>query len=210
MKFAYAIVLALCLAPAALAQSSATWKIDNLTKIGGNAVEVLGSPKIVKKAVEFDGSADGIFLNTNPIEGFSVFTIEAVFRPDGGNKEQRWFHIQQTDADNRVLLEIRVDGDDWFLDTFIKSGDNRLTHYAEKFHHPLGKWYHVALVFDGKEMRHYVDGKLELAGPLTIAPFGKGLTSLGVRQNKVHWFKGAIKKVRITDAALAPKEFMKK
>ncbi len=210
MKIATAVILVLFLAVAALAQSGVTWKFDNLKAIGGNPVEVLGAPKIVKKAVEFDGAADGILLDTNPIEGLSEFTIEAMFRPDGGSKEQRWFHIQQSDADNRVLLEIRVDGSDWFLDTFIKSGDNRLTHYAEKFRHPLGKWYRVALVFDGKEMRHYVDGKLELAGALTIAPFGKGRTSLGVRQNKVHWFKGAIKKVRITGKALAPKEFMKK
>lgn len=210
MKISISLILALCLASAAFAQSSATWKLDNLTKIGGNAVEVLGTPKVVKKAVEFDGAADGILLDANPIEGLSEFTIEAVFRPNGGNKEQRWFHIQQSDADNRVLLEIRVDGNDWFLDTFIKSGDNRLTHYAEKYRHPLGKWYHVALVFDGKEMRHYVDANLELAGQLKIAPFGKGRTSLGVRQNKVHWFKGAIKKVRITDRALAPKEFMRK
>lgn len=210
MKIPISFILALCLVSAAFAQSSVTWKIDNLKKIGGISVEVLGTPKVEKKAVEFDGAADGIFLDANPIEGLSEFTIEAVFRPDGGNKEQRWFHIQQSDADNRVLLEIRVDGSEWFLDTFIKSGDNRLTHYAEKFRHPLGKWYHVALVFDGKEMRHYVDGNLELAGPLTIAPFGKGKTSLGVRQNKVHWFKGAIKKVRITDKALAPKEFTKK
>ncbi len=210
MKISISLILALCLASAAFAQSSATWKLDNLTKIGGNAVEVLGAPKVAQKAIEFDGAADGVLLDANPIEGLSAFTIEAVFRPDGGNKEQRWFHIQQTDADNRVLLEIRVDGNDWFLDTFIKSGDNRLTHYAEKYRHPLGKWYHVALVFDGKEMRHYVDANLELAGQLKIAPFGKGRTSLGVRQNKVHWFKGAIKKVRITDRALAPKEFMKK
>ena len=186
------------------------WKINNLQQIGKHKTEVLGQPKIVKKAIEFDGIDDGLFLDTNPIEGFSTFTIEAFFRPDGGNKEQRWFHIQQDDADNRVLLEIRVIGDEWFLDTFVKSGENRLTHYAENFKHKIGAWYHVTLVFDGSEMRHYVDGKLELTGKLTLSPFGKGKTSLGVRQNKVHWFKGAIRRVRITKYALSPAKFMKK
>ena len=190
---------------------STTWKINNLQKIGKHQTEILGEPKVVKKSIEFDGINDGIFLDTNPVEGLKTFTIEAIFRPDAdGNKEQRWFHIQQNDADNRVLLEIRVVGNDWFLDTFIKSGENRLTHYAEKFLHPIGDFYHVALVFDGTEMRHYVNGKLELAGKLTISPFGKGKTSLGVRQNKVYWFKGAIKKVKVTNKALTPEKFMKK
>ena len=116
------------------------------------------------KAAMFDGLGDGLVLKTNPIAGVQAFTVEAVFRPAAnGSKEQRWFHIQQDDAENRVLLEIRVVGDEWFLDSFIKSGDNRLTHYAENFKHKISDWYHVALVFDGSEMSHYVDGKLELA-----------------------------------------------
>jgi hypothetical protein len=35
-----------------------------------------------------------------------------------------------------------------------------------------------------------------------------GKTSLGVRLNKVHWFKGAIRTVRITPRALSPEEFL--
>src|SRR5206468_12893975 len=62
-------------------------------------------------------------------------------------------------------------------------------------------------LFDGHEMRHYVDGKLELAGPLRITPLGKGRTSIGVRQNKVYWFKGAIGTIHITPKALTPSKF---
>jgi hypothetical protein len=189
------------------AQSTA-WKINNLQKIGKHKTEIFGNPKVVKNSVEFDGVDDGIFLDTNPIEGFSAFTIEAVFRPDpGGNKEQRWFHIEQNELESRVLLETRLVGDEWFLDTFMKSGENRLPLYAENFKHKIGKWYHVALVYDGSEMRHYVNGNLELTGKINFKPMGKGKTSLGVRQNKVYWFKGAISKVRITNKALLPKEF---
>jgi len=35
-----------------------------------------------------------------------------------------------------------------------------------------------------------------------------GTTSLGVRLNKVHWFKGAIRTVRFTPRALKPEEFL--
>ena len=194
---------------------SITWKIDNLKKIGGHAVNVVGEPKIVNtdkgKALLFDGVDDGIFVGNDPIAGANKFTIEALFRPDaGGLPEQRWLHIEDTEnAETRALLEIRLNGSEWFLDTFIKSGDDRSPLLAENFKHPVGKWFHVALVYDGTEMRHYVDGKLELAGKITAKPFGKGITSIGVRQNKVYWFKGAVAKARFTNRALSPDQFMK-
>lgn len=191
------------------------WKIDNLEKIGGNKIEILGEPKVIKtergKAVEFDGIDDGIFINVNPLEGAGEFTIEAVFRPDAnGAKEQRWFHIEDMEnVESRALLETRVTGNEWFLDTFIKSGENRLPLYAENFKHKTDEWHTVALVFDGKEMRHYVDGKQELSGKLQIKPFGKGKTSIGVRQNKIFWFKGAVRKLRFTNRAFSPGKFLK-
>jgi hypothetical protein len=211
-----AILLVFLIASPFLAQTKqTTWKIDNLKKIDKHRTELLGEPKVVKtdrgKAVEFDGADDGVFLDTNPIEGFSTFTIEAIFRPAlNGGKEQRWFHIEQTELESRVLMETRLVGDEWFLDTFMLQGKNRLPLYAENFKHKIGEWYHVALVYDGGEMKHYVNGKLELAGKIDFSPMKKGKTSIGVRQNKVYWFKGAVTKVRFTNKALSPTEFMKK
>src|SRR5215813_1263593 len=197
------------------ATQSTNWKIDNLDKIGDNPVTIIGHPRVIDgpsgKAVSFDGAGDALLLNTNPLTGARAFTVEAVFRPDaGGSKEQRWFHIQEDNSENRVLLETRLVGEEWFLDTYIKSGENNRTLYAENFKHPIGPWYHVALVFNGQEMKHYVDGKEEMAGPLTINPLGPGRTSIGVRLNRVYWFKGAVQKVRFTHRALEPKEFMRK
>jgi hypothetical protein len=195
--------------------TSVDWKIDNLKLIGGKPLIVAGHPLIIPigrdKAVQFNGVDDGLAVTTNAIAGASAFTIEAVFRPDaGGDKEQRWFHIQQDQSENRVLLETRLVGNQWFLDTYIRSGDQNRTLFAEDFKHPLGAWYHVALIYDGTEMRHYVDGQQEMAGPLTIAPLGQGLTSIGVRMNRMYWFKGAVSKARFTPRALTPKEFMAK
>jgi hypothetical protein len=211
MKF-FQIILLISVCSLISVARSTTWKINNLKQIGKHKTEVSGNPKVVKKAIEFDGVDDGIFLDTNPIEGFSAFTIEAIFRPDlGGNKEQRWFHIEQYPAaEVRVLMETRLVGDEWFLDTFMKSGENRLPLLAENFKHKICNWYHIALVYDGKMMKHYVDGNLEMSGEINFKPMGKGKTSLGVRQNKVYWFKGAIRKVKVTNKALTPKRFMKK
>ena len=210
------LLLAICLSTAAQQKSNTeTWTIDNLKTLNGHAVTLLGSPQVISvptgKAVLFNGADQGLVIPENPVAGWKTFTVEAVFRPDsGGLKEQRWLHIQGDTRDDRVLLEIRLDGDQWFLDTFIKSGEHSRPLYAENFKHATGAWYHVALVFDGSIMRHYVDGREELSGPLEIAPLDAGKTSLGVRMNRVYWFKGAISRVRFTPRALTPKEFMKK
>jgi hypothetical protein len=193
-----------------------TWKLDSLKKIGGHKVEVLGQPKIIKtdqgKAIEFDGIDDGIFIETNPLAGAAAFTIEAEFRPDaGGLAEQRWLHIEDLEnVESRAMIETRLRGDQWFLDTFLKSGENRMPLFAENFKHAVGSWYTVALVYDGSEMRHYINGKLELSGKIAMKPFGRGRVSIGVRQNKVFWFKGAVRKVRFSHAALKPEQFLKK
>lgn len=201
--------------PVETTKTSVVWKIDNLNKIGGHPVEVLGSPRVVKtsrgKAVVFNGVQDGIFIPNNPLAGARKFTIEAIFRPDeGGGGEQRWLHIEDKEnVESRALLETRLNGNEWFLDTFLKYGDNRMPLYAENFKHRTGEWFHVALVYDGTEMRHYIDGKLELSGKIDFGTFGKGITSIGVRQNKVFWFKGAVLKARFTHRPLSPAQFMK-
>ncbi len=194
---------------------SVTWKLNDLKQIGGQEVELIGDPRLVTtykgKAIVFDGIDDGIFIPQNPLAEAGTFTIEAIFRPDaGGEKEQRWLHIEDTEnTESRALLEIRLSGDTWFLDTFLKSGENRSALFAEKFKHALGKWFHIALIYDGTEMRHYVNGKLELTGKIAMKPLGNGITSIGVRQNKVFWFKGAVLKARFTNRAIRPSEFMK-
>jgi hypothetical protein len=204
------------IATTATLSQSTTWKLDDLKKIGGHKIEILGQPKVIKAekagAIEFDGIDDGIFIETNPLAGANAFTVEAWFRPDAdGPAEQRWLHVEDLEnVESRAMLETRVSKDLWFLDTFLKSGDNRLPLYAENFKHPTGRWYHVALVYDGTELRHYIDGTLELSGKIAMKPFGRGRVSIGVRQNKVYWFKGAVRKVRFSHSALKPDQFLKK
>lgn len=212
----YLLPIILFVSTSTALSQSVVWELKNIANIGGHTTTVLGQPKVIKtdngKAIEFDGVDDGIFIETNPLAGARAFTIEAWFRPDAdGPAEQRWLHIEDLEnVESRALLETRVTKNLWFLDTFLKSGDNRLPLYAENFKHPTGRWYHAALVYDGTEMRHYIDGKLELSGKIAMKPFGRGRVSIGVRQNKVYWFKGAVRKVRFSHKALDPKQFLKK
>src|SRR5437016_178976 len=135
------------------------WTFDRLDKIGGHPVTVLGHPRVIDapggKAVEFNGVDDALLLDVHPLAGVEAYTWEAIFRPDGGNAEQRWFHLEQNPADgndnnSRMLFEIRVIDGKWCLDAFNRSGaDSKALMFRDHLHE-LGRWHHVAAVYDGK------------------------------------------------------------
>jgi hypothetical protein len=159
-------------------------------------------------ALLFDGEDDALIMDANPLKGLSAFTVEVLIRPDAGGAEaQRFFHIGEVDGD-RMLLETRVTKDGhWVLDTFLQSGDSSLVLIDRSKPHPLGQWAHVALVLEHGMMKHYVNGQLEIEGELEFQPINSGRTSIGVRLNKVHWYKGAIGSIRISPQALANTDF---
>ena len=218
MHFRWPIVLALGFVLAAAADSDQeTWVFDNVDRIGGHATTLLGHPRVIDspvgKATEFNGLDDGILIGVHPLAGATTFTWEAVFRPDGGNTEQRWFHLEQNPADgsnanNRMLFEIRVIDGRWCLDAFDKSSADQKALLDRSKLHDLGAWYHVAAVYDGHEFRSYVNGTLEGAGAVRLEPQGAGRTAIGVRMNRVYYFKGAIRTARFTRRPLSPTEFL--
>lgn len=211
---AAAIVSALLLMGAAEKEQHVIWELDNLEEIGGHKVTVVGDPKVIDtafgKAIEFDGVDDGIFFDVHPLAGMEQFTVEVIFQPYAdGLAEQRFFHMQEKGTTERVMFETRlVEGNLWFMDTFMQTGGKNNTMYAIGDKHQIGPWYHAAIVVDGKTFKHYVNGQMELGKEVTFTPQKPGETSMGVRLNKVYWYKGAIRKARFTPRAMSPDEFL--
>jgi PelA/Pel-15E family pectate lyase len=198
--------------------SQMLWRLDDTNRVGGFATMVIGQPKVVHtdigSAVEFNGTGDGLMVDVNPLAGLREFTVEVLLAPSAdGSEEQRFLHIEDlapaSGTASRALLELRqVPGGAWSLDTYLRHRETGLTLLDRAKTHEAGRWAAVALSYDGKTMAHYVDGRRELAGDIALEPFASGRTSLGVRQNRVSWFKGRIHSVRITPRALAPAEMM--
>jgi hypothetical protein len=215
------LVAALLLVPLLDATETVTWRLEEPGQIGGHTTTVLGAPQLAPDiggpALRFNGASDGLLVPVNPIAGWAEFTVEALIDPDaGGPAEQRFLHIQDQigaagDPGSRLLMEVRVDGTHWALDTFLFSAStkSKLPLLDRTKIHPTGRWTWVALVYGHGHMASYVEGTKELEGEVAIPPLGAGRTSLGVRQNKVYWFKGAIREVRFHPAALAPSELQR-
>ena len=235
------LALALFAAPATAQDKQTVWKFDNLDSIAGFKTTAEGHPKVIAtadggKAIEFNGVDDAMWVENDPVAGYKTFTIEAIFRPDGGDVAQRWFHIATidpktgqaalpsgtADPNPRFTFELRVSNhDQWYLDSFTHGCptdqivcanpvgyNSALMEPTAK--HPIGHWYSVAQTFDGKMYRSYVNGVLQKEVPLNFLPQGVGRTSIGARMNREGgYFRGAVMEARFTPSALTPDQFLK-
>ena len=194
-------------------KGSEGWRFDRLDRLGGHTTRVEGKPRVIEtpkgKAVEFDGEHDALFVDVHPLAGAKTFTWEVIFRPSSsGRPEQRFFHLQETGVTTRLLFETRLIDGKWCLDSFAASATGQKALLDRTKLHSLDEWHHVAMVYDGKEFRHYVDRKLQGSAEVALAPQGKGTSSAGVRINRVDYFKGAIREARMTPSALEPDAFL--
>jgi hypothetical protein len=207
------------LTPGGLRQT--LWTFDALNTLDGAPLTIEGGPALTegptpaRQATLFDGVDDALFVGRHPLAGAETFTFEAVFRPDGGAFEQRWFHLAEDETPiegrppigTRFLFEIRVVEDRWALDAFIKGpGYNQTLLFLDKLH-PVGAWYHVAQTYDGTTYRSFVNGVLQGEAPVAFKAQGAGRASVGCRMNRVNYFRGAVAEARFTRSALDPAAF---
>jgi hypothetical protein len=164
------------------------------------------------KAVLFDGVDDALFIDRHPLAGAATFTFEALIRPDGGDFAQRWFHLASdepvpapaTPANTRFLFELRVVGDQWYLDAFVNGPGLQADPGLPDKLFPIGRWHHVAQTYDGRTYRAYVNGQLQGEAKIAFTPQGPGRASVGVRMNRMNYFKGAIRQARFTPPRAGP------
>lgn len=187
-----------------------TWTFDGRPLDGGVAVGRAGCPRLIDtpigRATAFDGMQDVLFANRHPLAGARAFTIEALFRPDGGNEAQRWFHLESVDdptlapgtGATRMLFEIRVTPGGWYLDAFMAGSGYRQALMRPDRLHAFGQWHRVAQTFDGRAYRSFVDGELEMECPVPFTAQGDGRCAIGARLNRVDYFLGEVRMARFT------------
>jgi hypothetical protein len=135
----YGFMAAPFVIPARAAHTSVptVWMFDRLDNIGGLVTHAEGNPTLINtpvgKALKFNGISDALFMDAHPLAGDNTFTFEAIFRPNGGAAEQRWFHLASKDSQTglysvsngtkdpnpRIAFELRVvNNNSWYLVAF--------------------------------------------------------------------------------------------
>jgi hypothetical protein len=61
--------------------------------------------------------------------------------------------------------------------------------------------------YDGRAYRSYVTSALQTEAQIAFSPQGPGRSSVGVRMNRVDYFRGAVREVPFTPSALPPRHF---
>ena len=169
--------------------------------------DVRGRPTVVEGpgkegAVEFDGKGDALLVARNPLAGAPGFTVEMIFQvAPGGASEQRVLHVQAEGSSDRLLLETRRGdpaGKSWYADTIVSAGSEECILADPRRRHATGAWQVLAVVCDGEEMRHFVDGQEELRRPCRVPRWTEGVVCLGMRANAITPFRGKIAAVRFS------------
>lgn len=208
---AAALFFTACTTPARGPQTL-DWRVADLPGIDS----VSGAPRtfetVLGPAVRFDGTQDAFFLRDNPLRGMEELTIEVIFRQQADAPfEQRFLHFGTVNGE-RIMFETRVKPDGtWYADNFIRRLEPQadLTLIDSTIRQPADRWYNLTLVVAGSRATNYVDGRQQLTGEIPYRAATEGIASVGVRQNKVCWFKGDLFRIRITPRALTPDEFLR-
>jgi hypothetical protein len=184
---------------------------DNTTSIGGLTPTVLGAPTVSNtgygSVVCFDGVDDALIFAESPIEGLAQFTLEALLLPaEDGPAGQRFLHLEETGTENRVMMETRVAGSSFYVDTFLRSGEAEATLVEPSLTHPTAECNWVALSYAEGTGRHFTNGLEEVSAEIAVEPLGPGRMGVGVRLNLQYWFQGCIRELRVTSRALPPDE----
>jgi hypothetical protein len=132
--------------------------------------------------------------------------VEAIFRPDGGSIEQRWFHLQKQGPRTGCCSR----------SAWLATGPGQLQSKHDRQRDAYEQQESASarrVVSRGRGVRrqgfsNYVDG-VRREGGGRLSPQGAGRSSMGVRINLVYYFKGAIHSARFTRRALVPAEFLK-
>jgi predicted phosphodiesterase len=202
---------------------TAHWVFDN-NAVNGKAVAdkvgklpgtLLGTPKVIA-----DESTSYLHL-TGPDDGVMVkdrVTPDAAFLPAESLSVVAWVRIDEPTEwgaflgcfqDNGPIKQGLVVGFNkkkFYFGLATKTA-GKITYLESQTEYVRGKWYHIAAVYDGKQMRLFVNGQLDAtsnaqSGPVLYAKAAKFVLGRYQDDNENYPMHGAIKEVMLCPHAV--------
>jgi predicted phosphodiesterase len=180
--------------------------------------QLIGVPQFLSKptaAVHLRKPAERVVLQERcagdaPFLPREAVSIAAWVRLEG---RQRWGGILGVMQHNGNFQRGFLLGCDDYQFYFALAAQKRakLTYLSSNTDYALGRWYHVAATYDGRQMRIYVNGRedgvtQEQSGPILYAAQAPFVIGRYQDDNEDYPLQGAIKEVRLYDRALSRDE----
>ena len=185
------------------------WPLDSVSLIGGYTVKRVGAPSLNGESpggVCMNGADQGLHFPVNPLDAQYDFTVQALVKPvHDGEDKQILLHLQDSDGENRLMIETRTAGKTWSLHSFVKSGEAQSDIELGTMY-PTDTWHWVALTYTRGTFRQYVNAVPEGVVPLEVAPMKTGEMAVGFRLSRENWFNGCVAELRFATTALASNE----
>jgi hypothetical protein len=194
-----------------------TWSLDedggplaSDTSGFGNDGSFVGSPARIKglvgSALEFDGSGQRVSIPDGPaVDLFSALTIAAWLRTDTTGTQVVFTKALSSATDG---YELGLSSSGAVLVRFNEASSGNAYRLTSTKPYPAdgSAWLHVAVTYDGQEIKLYLDGVLDSSMPapgLRIANNSLPLT-IGAQSDGGRGFEGAVDQVNVQNVALSP------
>lgn len=149
-------------------------------------------------AYSFDGVDDYVRINDSPSLNITGdFTVSAWIRTTAVGKIV-FSNMLEISPHDGYSFRLNNDGT-----MYVISGDVAL---LDNVPVNIGTWRHVAVTLTGGTGRIYVDGHLDLAGPLGAPTSFSGDQTIGASYTPYYWFAGDMDDVQVYNRALSPPE----
>ena len=207
-----------------LAPNNGWWKLDEGAGdtahdvANGNDAALTGGTSWVQApfggALQFDGET-GIALAQNYAKPTTAATYAAWVRADAHGK---WASIIKNWGENQYgQLALDLGEDSSHLTADVTQADGTIVKVRDDAEFPIGRWVHVALTADGKNLTLYRDGKAVATQGYngTLKASGYDYLGIGAKPNdagnaaagsSAGYWKGAIGDVRVYNRALSEAE----
>jgi len=164
-----------------------------------------------KEVLELDGSVQDIVIADSPTGSGSpvqTFTAEAWVRVDVPLSWGGIIGCIQDNGDFERGWLLGYVNSRFSLALAAEDGPGRMTYLQARSEFEAGQWYHVMGAYDGKEMKLYVDGRLEAQstaqqGRISYPSEGVYVAGAYRDENEHYRLTGALREVRVYSRALS-------
>ena len=165
-------------------------------------------------ALEFNGDGDQVLVvHDDALNIQKQLTVEAWVYPTGWNPDLNAIAQKWEDGSNRRQYQLTIyKSKNWW---YVSNAGNNWPRAEGQVAVELNQWTHLAGIYDGKKLRSYTNGKLDVelkqpngifASDIPVVIGGYGPKTPKCTYGKNRHFKGVIDEVRFWNRALSEQE----